>query len=423
MHLNINLIPAELRLLLYCLRISGGTDLSQGIGELCEQIRDWDEFLRLVERHRVVSPVYEGLKQENEKNIPKGLLFDLRNRARSNSRLALAKSAQLVQIVKNIRAAGIPVLPFKGPVTGLLAYGDVGLRHFSDLDIMVAPNRLLEAERILFDQGFRRTHPHFELTSKRLSIYFRNNHHFRYIHTVSGLPVELHWRFGANRYLFPIGFDALWRERQILELGGVMMPTFSIEHTMLLLCAHGAGHAWSALFWLNDVARLAAQEGNIDWPKLMGISDRMGTNRMVAEGLILANLLLGSPMPADLIAWPTKDKGAVRHMRTCLRLLCTSDCSYCKPFTRWYFRSNFHRALLRKDPRYLFAFAMSMLTAGCEDWTGVPLLNAMIPFYLPVRVLRWFLRWYVPASRTYQEGPMGQNPGSGTLCCESDYVV
>ena len=411
MHFDIKRIPAELRLVLHCLRFTGIQDLSHRIRKLCDRIRDWDEFIRLAERHRVVSPVYEGLKQVQNKKIPKFLLDDLKKRAQSTSHLALAKSVQLVEMVRRLQEEGIPVLPFKGPVSGLLAYGDVGVRQFTDLDIMVAPDRILDAERILSELGFRRTHLRFQLTPKRWLAYVQNNHHFNYVHTVSGLPVELHWRFGANRYLFPIKFDDLWKDRQTLDLGGVSIPTFSNEHTMLLLCAHGSNHAWSGLFWLSDVAQLAAEKNFIDWPELIKISDRMGTNRMVAEGLMLAKLLLDSPMPAHMTSWPATDKGAARHMRISLQFLCSSDYGPYKPFTRQYFLSKLHRVLLRKDPRYFFVFAIRMLMAGCEDWRRVPLLDAMITFYLPIRVIRWLLRWYVPGTRAYQEGPMGQNQG------------
>jgi hypothetical protein len=406
--LNIEQAPLELRLILSCLRVSAGQDCGPQIRALSERVEDWGKLMRLAERHRVIPFVYKGLKSAKEVKIPKDLLTDLKKGSQLNSQSVLVKSAQLVQIIKHFQAAGVSVLPFKGPTTAMLAYGDVGLRHFSDLDIMVAPNHLWEAERILFDQGFRRTIPHFEMTCKQWPVFFRNTHHLVYVHFASELRVDLHWRFGENRYLFPIGFDDLWRDRQILQLGGVSIPTFGNEHTMLLLCTHGANHTWLALFWLNDVARLAAQKSIIDWPKLMKISKRMGTNRMLAEGLILSCLLLGSPLPEHIKDWAATDKGAVRHMKISFQRMSSFDhCSY-KPFTRSYFSNMFHGILLRKDPRYSLVFATRILTAGQEKWERSPLLAAFIPFYTAVRGIRWFLRWYIPGSRTYREGPMGK---------------
>jgi len=407
----------ELRMLLYCLMSSAGQDCGDRIRELCEQIREWDEFMRLVELHRVISLVYKGLNRLEYNNIPKPILVELGKRSRLNAQGVLAKAVELVRIVRHFEEKGIPVLPLKGPVIGLLAYGDVAIRHVGDLDIMVSPDRVWEAEGILIRKGFQRTHPHFEMTSRQWSVYFRNNHHFGYVHRDSKLSVELHWRFGSNRYLFPLRFDALWKDRQVLALGGINIPALSLEHTVLLLSTHGANHGWSRLFWLDDLARLVARKDIIDWHRLMRLSDQIGTSRMVAGGVLLANLLLGSPIPGPVRVHAAADKWLRNLMEIFFHLILTPVDPLCRPFTRPYFLNKMHRAMLRNDPRYFLAFCANILGAGYDDWRRrVPLPDAFFPIYYLVRPAMWFFRWYVPGSRTYQEGPMGRN--QTTTCVE-----
>src|SRR5262245_54457784 len=55
------------------------------------------------------------------------------------SATALAATRQLVEIVAALEALGIQVMPYKGPMLALDAYGDPALRLFNDLDILVAP--------------------------------------------------------------------------------------------------------------------------------------------------------------------------------------------------------------------------------------------------------------------------------------------
>lgn len=356
----------------------------------------------------MVSPVYQRLKSVGGNGVPEAVLADLGNRYRRNVQQVLAKTAELVRLLRQFEKAGIPVLPFKGPVIGIQAYGDVGSRHVGDLDIMVGPKRALEAEVVLRGEGYQRTHPHFVLTLRQASVYVKNNHHFGYMRRDSGPRVELHWRFGSNRYFFPLGFDELWQNRQSLLLGGVNVPTLSVEHTVLLLCAHGAGHHWFRLFWLNDLARLVTGKESVEWPRLMDHADGLGIGRMVVEGVTLANLLLGSPLPVPVRTCAAKDRGLKRLVQMALHLISLPDGPSHKPFTRAYCYSKMHKALLRKDRRYKLAFCLGMLGASYGDWERVPLPDGLFPLYYLLRPAMWFLRWYAPKSRAYQEGPMGR---------------
>jgi hypothetical protein len=59
---GIGKVSPELNLLLECLRSPDGALAQSGIGNLFRNPMDWDAFIRLVERHRVVSPVYGCLR-------------------------------------------------------------------------------------------------------------------------------------------------------------------------------------------------------------------------------------------------------------------------------------------------------------------------------------------------------------------------
>ena len=240
--LNLDAVSLELRLILSCLRASLGRDEGDRIRTLCLRGIDWDAFVELVDRHRVPSPVYRNLKRFAEDIIPEPVLTRLRNRLLINTYGVLAKTGELVRIVKRFEEEGIPVLPIKGPVLAQQAYGNIGSRHVGDLDIMIPLDRLKQAENILLAEGYQRTNPHFKLTQKQYSVYVRDKPHFEYFHPGRKISVELHWRFGANRSLFPLGFDDLWRDRQTVRIGSADIPALSLAHT-ILLSVHPWGHA------------------------------------------------------------------------------------------------------------------------------------------------------------------------------------
>ena len=131
------------------------------------------------------------------------MLARLKNRFHRNVERVFAKTVELIRIVKQFEKKGIPVLPFKGPVLALQAYDDLGLRHVGDLDIMIPSELVLKAKELLLKEGYQCTYPDFHLTRKQHLVYVRNSHHFEYFCQDRGIRVELHWRFGSNRYLFP----------------------------------------------------------------------------------------------------------------------------------------------------------------------------------------------------------------------------
>ena len=148
-NLNILRMPLELRLLLYCLRASADQDVGDQIDSLSRKAIDWDVFVRLIDRHRVVSQAYKSLKQFAANNVPEPVLIRLRERARRNAQRVLAKTTELVNILKGFNQRGISALSFKGPVLSLLTYGDLGSRHVGDLDIMIPVGSIGKADNLL----------------------------------------------------------------------------------------------------------------------------------------------------------------------------------------------------------------------------------------------------------------------------------
>ena len=217
----------------------------------------------------------------------------------------------------------------------------------------------------------------------------------------------MHWRFGSNRHLFPFRFSELWRERELLKLGGTPVSTLSLEHTLLLLCCHGSGHAWRRLFWLNDVAKLIIKNDSLDWCLLMNHAEEAGIRRMVAEGVFLAGQLLGSPMPEPVRSYMQQDKAVSRIAGKTYCLLRHSSDPSPKPFTYPYYCTKFHKYMLRRDMRYKLAFFTNLLGSDFGDWRRVSLPDVLFPLYYLLRPASWFFKWFVPKTKIYREGPMG----------------
>ena len=58
-------------------------------------------------------------------------------------------TVELNKILKLLKANNIDTIPYKGPVLASLAYGDIALRQFQDLDISINQSDIFKTKDIL----------------------------------------------------------------------------------------------------------------------------------------------------------------------------------------------------------------------------------------------------------------------------------
>jgi hypothetical protein len=172
---------------------------SERIVKLCHKPLDWQKWLNLVDRHRVAPLIWHTLGNIDEVCIPEKTRYDLQQRVEINTRRALLQATELTRLVRLFEHAGIQIMPLKGPVLTIQAYGNLALRHAGDLDLLlIEPTTVWEADRVLTKAGYIRTPPAFELSAVQKSVYIKIRHHLVYTHKDFTIPIELHWRWDPN---------------------------------------------------------------------------------------------------------------------------------------------------------------------------------------------------------------------------------
>ena len=67
----------------------------------------------------------------------------------TNLRRGLWFASELLRITHHLAKKEIRAIPYKGPVLAQSAYGDLALRHFSDLDLLISPRDFDQAKNAL----------------------------------------------------------------------------------------------------------------------------------------------------------------------------------------------------------------------------------------------------------------------------------
>jgi hypothetical protein len=382
----------EMRLLLACARKTLCPDDARRIVGLCHLPLDWPLFLRLVARHRVAPLVWQSLKSAGQASVPESIQADLRRGVEKNTLKALKQTADLVRLVRRFEDADIRVLPLKGPILAMQAYGALNLRHAGDLDLLVDPASVWDADRILKDAGYARTDPEYPLSPGQAAAFMKIRKDFSYARHESTIGVELHWRLSQNAHLLAIGLEELWPGREFVPFGSDRVAAMSRQELLLYLCAHGAHTGWFRLKWLCDIAELIGRDSGIDMAQLFARAQDFGVDRVLAQGLLLAHRMLGSPLPAALSAETGRDRAVQSLVRLSMRALEQDERYWSTDNTPVSFMpaQARYRLKLRANLRYKWHnfYFHSLWTDGCRR---IRLPQRLFPLYLVLAPFLWIV--------------------------------
>jgi hypothetical protein len=201
-------------------------------------------------------------------------------------------------ILDVLRAEQIPVLPYKGAVLAALAYGDVTLREFDDLDFMVPQEYVAKAHRRLIAEGFKTEHSLY--AAPLTAVAFPGQYSFQ--KDGGHCNIEFHTELTMRYYPKQLDIADLISRSILVPLGGSMVPSLSPESLLMALGVHGSKHFWDRLNWICDFAELLQLETGIQWEQAIEQARRFGCERMVLLGSALANELLNVELPGPIAA-------------------------------------------------------------------------------------------------------------------------
>jgi hypothetical protein len=196
------------------------------------------------------------------------------------------QSRELARVVNQLEVEGVPVIPFKGPVLGPMAYGNFAYRHSLDLDLLVRPDDFSHAEHLLHELGYV---PYRVLDEADRFNFVEWHASDDYWHPELKVMVELHKAFFKDIIAEVLDIDETWDRHGRMDFVGIEVRHLALEDLVIYLCAHGAQHRWAKLKWLCDLAGLMHRHPNIDWAVVKSRARRTGSHRMVQLGLYLVH--------------------------------------------------------------------------------------------------------------------------------------
>ena len=99
--------------------------------------------------HGTIPLLFWNLSRLAPDDVPKTTLNQLKASSNAIACWNLSLTGELLKLLNLFRERGIRALPLKGPALAAAAYGNLSLRQFCDLDILVPKEDMLKAKEVL----------------------------------------------------------------------------------------------------------------------------------------------------------------------------------------------------------------------------------------------------------------------------------
>ena len=284
-----------------CARRAAGLDDGAEVARVATNVEDWEVTTGVAREQGLLLWLTRALE-----GSPLHAATSAVHAARGeDAARSLAQSRQLAELTQAFALAHIPMLPYKGPALSLQLYGDVALRHSSDLDLIVAKRQYSRARAVLLSCGFPPRGGHSRRQERTLFAWLG--------HAPFGAGredfIELHWRFAPIQFPFALDPDTALARATHVTIAGQSIPLMARDDLLVTLAMHGTRHLYERLEWLAGVAVLL-RSATTSPAALMRHAKDLRAARMLLASVVIAHRLLGFPLDAAWKAALAADPGA-----------------------------------------------------------------------------------------------------------------
>lgn len=342
----------------------------------------WAEVATLARAHRVVPQLHAAVLNGRAPAMAPDVRRDLDLHARMIALNARFMVSELMRIMQLFDAWSIPVVVFKGPVLGVMAYGAITAREFGDLDLLVNAEDYSRAKQALGAHGLAMVHTPEE--EGRIA-----QAHFR---SANGrVHIDLHERLAPYDYPGAVGAESVREQTAALALAGGSITTLRPSAALLVACLQAAKNRRKLLYQLTDIAALAGRHGDECVRGAMDLAMAWRMRRVFLTGVQAASELLSFSLPDEVRCRIAADSGVTGLVSE------TRDALHGREVLPGFLRPRHRPRLLLRDragERFLYLvriapyYARWILTPSAADLNLVTLPRRLAFLYPLVRLAR-----------------------------------
>jgi hypothetical protein len=288
-------LTPEQQFIVACIRRSLKLSLTDSSALLPGRSIDWEQSLKVINRHGLVPLVFAGLP--SEPTMPASVTRELKaGYVGETVRLEMWLEPNLRRILDALESERLEPIVIKGAALAYVAYPKPVYRTFSDIDLWLPPIQIDRARDVLVQLGL--------WTRSEIQ---HVDHHLPVLYVQDGqVGVELHYRLLKNPHPYAVNDENFRARSQFATIAGakvrVLSPTDALHYNCIHL-AYAHRYRWYPLRSLVDILAITTKSADhLDWDLLVNTVRLARTAGAVYWPLWLSRTYLGAPVPETVLA-------------------------------------------------------------------------------------------------------------------------
>jgi hypothetical protein len=263
-----SLLSSEARILLLA---AGPPATDEPLRELLRGTVDWPRLAWLAEWERATAVLWRRLSRVSPAAVPNDIGQTFRRLTMVSDFHASYLEERCHAILAAFAREGIEAILLKGAALAHSAYRGFADRPMGDIDLLLHPDRKVDAWRVATTEGWEWNQSVFP------AVKYEGHHHMPplFDRRRTGAKLEIHSSLTARGHPFSIGFDEARAHAQPLPLEGGHAFALNVHHQAVHLAVH---YAWSHVMvfgsWrtFRDIDALEGT-GAVDWNRVVDLAD------------------------------------------------------------------------------------------------------------------------------------------------------
>lgn len=239
---------------------------------------DWRALLEEAEKRALTLTLYYRLRvAHGEALVPEWVWEHLQTVYLAATARNMVMLHHAAGILRTLQERGIEVIVLKGLYLVEQVYPEIGLRTFSDLDLLVRREQLADALTLMQNQGYRLS-TWYDPQAQNTDI-----KHLPPLEKAQYPTLELHWSILEEDEPFEIEAAGLWERAVETTIAGVKTRALDSEDFLLHLALHFTyqHRLRGGLRNLYDIAEVLEQRmARMNWQKLLATAQQWGAQRV-----------------------------------------------------------------------------------------------------------------------------------------------
>ncbi len=295
------LLTPEDKLILASVKINPNKEELEGLNDLITQITDWNFLINNIIERGIAPLFYKKHKfLSNQNLIPTFATRKLKSVYYTTLHRSLLMYESFKIILNAFNSQNIQVVALKGIFLSESLYKDIGLRQFSDIDLLVREEDGKKCLEILEELGYE---TYYDELNEYLWIEGELVHYQARI--LNDVSVEIHIKLNHITEKYNLEINEIWKNIVPVKIFNLDLNVLEFNHMLIHLCVHldrhlRIGHVQFTSF-CDIVNILDIYSTNIDWNSFIMACDKFNCKDEVFKNIILVNKYFAAYIPKEVL--------------------------------------------------------------------------------------------------------------------------